>query len=106
VTSPQKGHIRWDVKSPAWASIFRNFLSEAPSKARRLRRLARSGCGEKDMFAIPRFYSNQTTMTHRGPAFCARLLSFATEVTDAGMKTAQVRARLQVSNSDQLFPQG
>jgi hypothetical protein len=40
------------------------------------------------MFVIPRFYSNQTTMTHRGPAFCARLLSFAMEVTDAGMNAA------------------
>jgi hypothetical protein len=56
------------------------------------------------MFAIPRFYSNQTTMTHPGPAFCARLLSFAMELTDAGMETAP-RFAVQVSNSDQLFLQ-
>jgi len=62
------------------------------------------------MFAIPRFYSNQTysnqtTMTDRGPAFCARLLSFAMELTDAAMETTP-GSRLQMSNSDQLFPQG
>jgi hypothetical protein len=58
VTSPQNGHIRWEAKSPACASIFKNFLSEALRKARRLRRLATSGCGEKDMLAISLFYSD------------------------------------------------
>jgi hypothetical protein len=44
------------------------------------------------MFAIPRFYLDQTKMTQRGAAFCARLLSFAMEFTDAGTETAPVRA--------------
>ena len=43
------------------------------------------------MFAIPRFYSNQTRMTQPGPAFCARLLSFAMELTDAGTERPPVR---------------
>jgi len=40
--SPQDGHTRNEAKSPSCGSIPNNFLNEAASKARTLRRRARN----------------------------------------------------------------
>ena len=47
--SPQKGHMRWEAKSPSWGSIPSNFLSDAAMKAHRLRIRLRKGCGRDIM---------------------------------------------------------
>jgi hypothetical protein len=75
VMSPQNGHIRCEAKSPSRAFMLSNLRSDAARKACKERRLARNGCGAKDILGLHVISLQDQPWHIADRQFCARLLA-------------------------------